>query len=445
MKQSPRAVLVFVAAAAMLFAPRPGDASAAPPRPKALVDAWIKAKKDDDRATAWKAIEANPALAPEEVAPIRDALMQHFAKRARKVDGDDWFDEKKDGWRGRHMVSGKGDKGLFLAMHGGGAGAGDCGQAQGSFAGPISSVGMRGVYPEVLRKTEYGWTDPPETEKWVMTLVRSARLKWGIDPNRVYLTGHSMGGYGTWTYGSIYADLFAAGAAFAGAPTMYWKPGGKDKAAEAVTEGYLPNLRNLPLFVYQSLDDPNVPSAANVFAMAEMKKVHEADPKGWVFVYEEVNGRKHDFPAKGPGPGLEWAVSHVRNPRPEKIVWQPTRVWKTTFYWLRWSEPWIGAEVVAVADRAKNTISVVVSSPRSATPTATEAERPGRVAKLSVYLDDRLVDLSKEVVVNVDGKERFRGVPRLSLVTLVRSAEEREDPEYAFPAESVWTEQVATK
>lgn len=435
----PRHLAVLLAGA--LFAPAaPIPADAAPPKARALVEAWIKAKKDDERAAARKAIDANPALDAADVPAIRDALMQHFAKRARKVDGEDWFDEKKDGWRGRYMVSGKGEKGLVLAMHGGGAGAGDCGQAQGSFAGPISEVGMRGLYPEVLRKTEYGWTDPPETEKWVMTLVRSARLKWGIDSNRVYLTGHSMGGYGTWTYGSIYADVFAAGAAFAGAPTMYWKPGGKDKDAEAVTEGYLPNLRNLPLFVYQSLDDPNVPSAANVFAMGEMKRLHEADPKGWEFVYEQVDGRKHDFPAKGPSPGIEWAVSHVRNPRPSIVDWQPTRSWKTTFYWLRWADPWIGAEVVATANREYNRIDLVVKAPRSATPRETEAERPARVASLSVYLDERIVDVAREVVVTVDGKERYRGIPRPSLPVLVRSAEEREDPEYAFAAEAAWPE-----
>ena len=426
----------MLAAALALSAQR--DASAGPPKAKALVEAWIKAKKDDERAAAWKAIEENPALEASEIAPIRDVLMQHFAKRARRVDGDDWFDEKKDGWRGRYMTSGKGEKGLVLAMHGGGAGSGDCGAAQSAFAGPISSVGMRGVYPEVLQKTEYGWTDPPDTEKWVMTLVRTARLKWGIDSNRVYLTGHSMGGYGTWTYGSIYADLFAAGAAFAGAPTMYWLPGGKDKNAEAVTEGYLPNIRNLPLFVYQSLDDPNVPSAANVFAMRELRKLHEADPKGWEHSYEQVDKRGHDFPEKGPLPGLTWATKHVRDPRPAKIVWQPTRTWKTTFYWLRWSEPWLCSEVTATANREYNTVAITVTAPRSATPQKTEAERPAQVAKLSVYLDDRLVDMSKEVVVTVDGKERFRGTPQLSLVTLVRSAEEREDPEYAFAAEAAW-------
>jgi hypothetical protein len=429
---SPRACAFVVAAAALAA----GPATAAPPKPRALVDAWIKAKKDDERAAAWKAIEANPSLASADVAPIRDELMKHFAKRARKVTGDDWFDEKKDGWRGRHMVSGKGDKGLVLGLHGGGAGAGDCGQAQGAFAGAVNDAGMRGLYPEVLKKTEYGWTDPPETEKWVMELLKCARLTWGIDANRVYVTGHSMGGYGTWTYGSIYADVFAGAAAFAGAPTMYWKKGGKDRDADAVTEGYLPNFRNLPFFVYQSLDDPNVPSAANVFAMGEMKKLHDADPAGWTFVYEQVDGRKHAFPEKGPGPGVAWATSHVRDPRPEKIVWQPTRAWKTTFYWLRWSEPWIGAGVVATVDRAKNAVDVVVKAPLTGTPMKTEAERAPHVATLSVYLDEKLLDLSKEVTVAVDGKVRCRVKPTLSLATLVRSAQEREDPDYAYAAEA---------
>jgi len=328
-----RAVLFVVAAAALVVA-KSSSASAAPPKPLALVQAWIKTKKDDERAAAWKAIVANPSLDPAEIAPVKNELMQFFAKRARKVSSkgrDEWFDEKKDGWKGLYMTSCKGAKGLVLGLHGGGAGAGDCGQAASSFSGAIEGVGMRGVYPEVLKKTEYGWTDPPETEKWVMELLRCARHTWGVDANHVYVTGHSMGGYGTWTYGSIYADVFAGAAAFAGAPTMYWKPGGKDKDAEAVTEGYLPNFRDLPFFVYQSLDDPNVPSAANVFAMGEMKKLHAADASGWDFVYEQVDGRKHEFPAKGPAPGVEWATSHVRNPRPEKVDWQPTRAWKTTF------------------------------------------------------------------------------------------------------------------
>ncbi len=440
MRVAPGAAALLLAAVAMgpavLRAP-PLEAGP-PPTAKKLLDTWMKAKKETDRAAA-RAAFAGVKLQPAEVADLRERLLDHFAKSARKVEPSgraEWFDEKKDGWQGLYITSGKGKKGLVLAMHGGGAGSGDCGSAASSFSGPISELGYRGIYPEVLRKTEYGWTDPPETERWVMDLVKAARHTFQTDPNRVYLTGHSMGGYGTWTYGSIYADAFAAGAAFAGAPSVYWKPGKKDVEAEGVLEGYLPSLRNLPLFVYQSLDDPNVPAAANEFATAELAKLHEADPAGWKFVYERVNGRKHDFPEKGPAPGLEWMASHTRTTRPEKIVWQPVRPWKTTFYWLRWEDPWIGSEVTATLDRAQNRIDISVKPPRGPDARAILAERNKKLAGLSVYLDERMVDMTRDVQVTVASDWRFNDVPFLSLETLVRSAEEREDPEYVFAAEA---------
>lgn len=424
-------------AVALSLAAPPARVAAAPPSAKALVEAYLKARKPDDREKALAAIDAAPPLDEKDVVPLRDLLLDGLRKSGRKVGSgrEEWFDEKKDGWKGLYLVSGKGSKGLVLGLHGGGAGSGDCGQAQSSFAGAISGAGMRGLYPEVLRKTEYGWTDPEETERWVLDLLRAARRTWDVDPNRVYVTGHSMGGYGTWTYGSVHADLFAAGAAFAGAPTVYWKPGRKDLEAEGVIDGVLPNLRNVPLFVYQSTDDRNVPCAANQCATRELAKLRESDPAGWKFVYEEVTGRGHDFPQKGPDPGLRWATEHVRNPRPAKLLWQPSRTWKQSFYWVRWSKPWIGSVLTAVADRGSNTLEVTVRAPVGADPRAIEALREEHVAALSFLVDERLLDVSREVVVRIDGKERHRAVPALSLATLVRTAAEREDPEYAFARE----------
>jgi dienelactone hydrolase len=426
---------VLVALALTCAAP---PAAAAPPSPKKLIDTYFKAKKEKDREKAWAAIEAAPALEPDDVADLAERAVEMARKRGRKIGSgrDEWFDEEKDGWQGLYLTSGKGKKGLVIGLHGGGQGSGDAGSAASSFSGPISSLGYRGVYPEVLVKTEYGWIDPPDTERWIIEeLIPAAIRTWKIDPDRVYVTGHSMGGFGTWTYGAIHADRFAAGAAFAGAPTVYWLPGQKDKQAEAVVEGYLPNLYNLPLFVYQSLDDPNVPAAANVHACARLKELHESDPAGWEFVYEEVDGRGHAFPEKGPRPGLEWMASHTRDPRPETIRWQPVRAWKKRFYWLRWERPWIGCKLVATLDRDANAIDIVIEKPRSATPQKTEKERESFVSTLEISLDERVVDLGREVVVRVDGVERHRGIPALSLATLVRTAEEREDPAYVFAAQ----------
>ena len=52
--------------------------------------------------------------------------------------------------------------------------------------------------------------DPMPVEKRVMDTVRWTITKYGIDPNRVYLCGNSMGGSGTLGIGLRNGDVFAA-------------------------------------------------------------------------------------------------------------------------------------------------------------------------------------------------------------------------------------------
>ena len=51
------------------------------------------------------------------------------------------------------------------------------------------------------------WTEKGET---LIHLLDDIQAGYAVDPNRVYLTGLSMGGYGTWTLGAAYPDRFAA-------------------------------------------------------------------------------------------------------------------------------------------------------------------------------------------------------------------------------------------
>lgn len=67
----------------------------------------------------------------------------------------------------------------------------------------------------------------PQTDLWwkpeiVVGLVDNLLQKHSIDPNRVYLTGLSQGGFGTWATAAQYPDKFAAVAPICGGGKTEW-------------------------------------------------------------------------------------------------------------------------------------------------------------------------------------------------------------------------------
>jgi len=320
-----------------------------------------------------------------------------------------WEEEKK----GLFIVGGnaKKPKGLAVCMHGGGAGSGDAWSAHGAYEPALSALDWLALYPEVLEKTEHGWTDAG-TEEWVLELVERARRTWKIDPDRVYLVGHSMGGYGSWTLGAHHADQWAALAPSAGAPTPYMDREGK---VFDIAAGVVPCLRNVAIRIYQSDDDPNVPPDANRIAA---KKLEEAKKTwgGFDFEYWEVPGRQHQGPPGGFEAHLEKIASIERTTHPDTIVWQPVITWKPQFYWLFWEEPFKEALVIARADRKTNSVRVTCDKPTRG---------------LYVLVDETLLDPKKEIVVYLNEQEHYRGVPQPDLGTVLATAA-RGDPDLAY-------------
>ncbi len=306
--------------------------------------------------------------------------------------------------RGKYIVGGKTKrpKGLAICMHGGGAGSGEASSASGAYQGAISNMGWLGIFPEVLEKTERGWTDSG-TEEFVLELVDRARRTWGIDADHVYFIGHSMGGYGSWTLGAHHADRVAALAPSAGAPTPIL---GRDGLARDIVEGIIPNLRNVPLVIYQSADDPQVPPDANRVAVEQLKKAQERWG-GFPFEYWEVEGRGHGAPPGGHEAHLEKIAGFSRDELPTKVVWQPELSWKRQFYWLWWETPGLRQIVEADADWAARTVDVQA---------ATDP------AGLSILLRSDLVDLDQEFVVRLNGEEVWRGTPKRRLEVLVSTS-----------------------
>jgi len=131
----------------------------------------------------------------------------------------------------------------------------------------------------------------------ILEVLSAVRERYPIDSSRIYLTGHSMGGYGTWYVSTRVPHLFAAVAPLSSRGDMRetiealrGRKGWEGIAellslynpAEAVE-----NLFNTPVFVSHGSQDRIVPVEASrrmVKALSEM---------GYEVQYEEVEGADH--------------------------------------------------------------------------------------------------------------------------------------------------------
>jgi predicted esterase len=74
------------------------------------------------------------------------------------------------------------------------------------------------VAPTNRRPFGFAWEDWGRLD--ALEVLQDAKRIYNPDPQRIYLTGHSMGGHGTWYLGATYPDYFAAIAPCAGYPDL---------------------------------------------------------------------------------------------------------------------------------------------------------------------------------------------------------------------------------
>ncbi len=101
---------------------------------------------------------------------------------------------------------------LFLSVHGAGVEA--IGQARAYKQKDWGTL----VAATNRRPRGFNWEDWGRLD--ALEVLSIAKEKFKPDPQRIYLTGHSMGGHGTWFLGATYPDMWAAIAPCAGYPTL---------------------------------------------------------------------------------------------------------------------------------------------------------------------------------------------------------------------------------
>jgi predicted esterase len=105
----------------------------------------------------------------------------------------------------------------------------------------------------------------------VLDVLADVRRAYKVDPNRIYLAGHSMGAYGTWSIAMEHPEVFTALALISG---------GGDASRAAL-------IAKIPQYVVHGDADATVP-VANSRAMVEALKKAGAEVK-----YDEIPGGTH--------------------------------------------------------------------------------------------------------------------------------------------------------
>lgn len=119
---------------------------------------------------------------------------------------------------------------LFLSVHGAGVEA--IGQARAYKSKDWGTL----VAATNRRPRGFNWEDWGRLD--ALEVLALAKERFRPDPTRIYLTGHSMGGHGTWFLGATYPDKWAAIGACAGYPTL---------KGYGSADGLIPDSSSLPM------------------------------------------------------------------------------------------------------------------------------------------------------------------------------------------------------
>ncbi|MCE9559510.1 MAG: S9 family peptidase [Armatimonadetes bacterium] len=169
---------------------------------------------------------------------------------------------------------------LFLSLHG--ASVEGIGQAQAY--GPKDW----GTLVAATNRRPYGFDWEEVGRLDALEVLSDAKERFKPDPQKVYLTGHSMGGHGTWQIGAHYPDKFAAIAPSAGWISFWTYAGGAKYPNPSPVEQMLlramspsdtlalkQNFAQQGIFVLHGDADDNVPVSEARTMRKELEPFHK--------------------------------------------------------------------------------------------------------------------------------------------------------------------------
>lgn len=284
---------------------------------------------------------------------------------------------------------------LYISMHGGGSAPARVNDQQ--WKNQIHLYKPKEGYylaPRAATNTWNLWHEKHIDPMFDRIIEDFVALK-GVNPNKVYLTGYSAGGDGTYQLATRMADRWAAAAMMAGHPN----------------ETQPDNLYNLPFFIQcggkDKAYDRHIISKQWGEKLDKLEEEHPGAYPHKTIIYPE---HPHWMDGKD-AVAIPWMAEKTRLTWPKHIVWLQDDVTVSRFYWLLNTSPEKGQLIQASVSGQTITLD-------------TE-----NVPSITLLLSDQLIDLNKEFVVKTKaGKQLFKGTVERSKEVIEKSLNQRYDP-----------------
>jgi pimeloyl-ACP methyl ester carboxylesterase len=264
---------------------------------------------------------------------------------------------------------------------------------QGFWSGVDGTVGQsqrRGyivIAPEYVAEAKNRHYDySPESHQIVIDALRDALQRFSIDSNRVFLSGHSMGGDAAWDIGFSHPHLFAGVMPISGAIDRHAKY-------------YLDNARTLPLYAVAGEFDRDL-FARNAVPFTKMMQ------QNFDFIYNEYKGSGPESFYSEIHSLFEWMAVLRRPAPPHEIAIKTLRETDNRFYWLEFADLKKLKDVDWTREKQGGVKPVPVSA--DITPGNTlHIKSPPAHFRVWLARGPGLVDFQKKLKVEINGRNRF--------------------------------------
>jgi pimeloyl-ACP methyl ester carboxylesterase len=220
----------------------------------------------------------------------------------------------------------------------------------------------------------------------VLKCIELAKQKFNVDADRVYLTGGSMGAWGTWNVGTRHPELFAAIAPIYGGNDYHVGISEENIAKMSAWDLYLrdksssssrfESLLDMPVLVSHGDKDQNV-DVNNSRYLVRLLQRWNYDVR-----YIEVPGRGHEDLGLW-GTTIPWMLQHKRDSAPKQVRLRAGDLRTASAYWVKVSQRTDPREFMVVDAEVLQGNIIRVDSKNA--------------SELLLTPDKRLVDYSKPI------------------------------------------------